>query len=232
VPRNKTLDFMRAAAIVMMVAFHIIFDLTFFGYINTEIPTGSGWREWRALIVSLFLLSVGASLVFSFSDKLAIKKYLNRLLLLSIASLVVTMSSLIMTPESWIYFGVLHFITVATLILTWVRRCPNLCVISGIIVLVAFFGEFVPLNWSFSLFKEHLPSYTQDLVSPFPWLALPLFGIWLAHQSWFRQDPLRRIKLPDVMAGSSRHSLLIYLLHQPILFASLYLLGLIIHLSE
>ena len=71
---------MRAAAIVMMVAFHIIFDLTFFGYINTEIPTGSGWREWRALIVSLFLLSVGASLVFSFSDKLAIKKYLNRLL--------------------------------------------------------------------------------------------------------------------------------------------------------
>jgi len=224
--RNNTLDVIRFTAIVMMVVFHFIFDLRFFGYLDVDIPTGVFWREWRALIVSLFLLAVGVSLVFAYNQQIPFNKLIRRLLLLLGASLLVTAVSLITTPEHWVYFGVLHFIAFATLITIWLRNHPLLCLISGIFIQLNYWLLPIPYNWPFNYLGDALPSYTNDLVSPLPWLALPLFGIWLAHQSWFKTDPLQHIAVPKIMSWCSRNALLIYLVHQPVLFSLFYLYGL------
>jgi len=52
--RNNYIDLMRATAIILMVAFHFVWDLNYFGYIRTDIPNGFFWKELRA-ISGLFL---------------------------------------------------------------------------------------------------------------------------------------------------------------------------------
>lgn len=58
-----------------------------------------------------------------------------------------------------------------------------------------------------------------DLVTPFPWLALPLLGIWATHFRIFALGPANQKAISPYVTSLSRHSLLIYLLHQPLLFA-------------
>jgi uncharacterized membrane protein len=81
---------------------------------------------------------------------------------------------------------------------------------------------FVPYNF-----------YTLDYFPIFPWFGLVLIGIFLGNK--FYQDGKRGFKLPD-LSGSfivdllgtlGRNSLAIYLVHQPIIVATLFLLGIV-----
>ena len=125
---------MRATAIILMVAFHFVWDLNYFGYIRTDIPNGFFWKELRAIIVSLFLFSVGASLVYSYQGGISAKKLAWRTVKISSAALLVTLSSLFTLPEHWIYFGILHFIAVATLLLVWLVGKPKLALLLSLFI--------------------------------------------------------------------------------------------------
>ena len=215
---------MRFTAIVMMVVFHFIFDLRFFGYISVDLATGVFWRGWRALIVSLFLLAVGISLVLSYPGTIQLKKLGARVLVLSGAAGIVTVVSIVATPERWIYFGVLHFIAIAIILTIWLRQSPRLCLSIAVLLQLTYWLFTFPYNWPFNYLGDVLPNHTNDLVSPLPWLSMPLFGIWIAHQRSFKADPLQRVAIPKVVSWCSKQSLLIYLIHQPILFSLFYLM--------
>ena len=68
----------------------------------------------------------------------------------------------------------------------------------------------------------NIPKHTVDLVSFIPWFGVVLIGIFIAH---YRLIGLR-IKESPISASLSflgRHSLIIYLIHQPLLFAGFYI---------
>ena len=77
--RDLSLDLIRGLAIIMMIAFHFIYDLNSFGF--TQIPLFTHWLgiAWRCLIVFLFLSAVGLRLVLAPKDHLNFKIFVKRI---------------------------------------------------------------------------------------------------------------------------------------------------------
>lgn len=224
--RNYILDLIRSLAIFLMVIFHFIYDLKYFGWLTWDIPDGDGWKHFRYVILTLFFICIGVSLVYSHAQQIHPKKFIKRLAKAAIGAGVITLMSLVMFTQSWIYFGVLHFILIASLCAILFVPYPKLSLIIGMCIIILALLGLLEKRWPFYYFDEFLPSYTVDYVPLFPWLGVILVGIALAHSKWINHDMLKlnnlkNDKLIRQLAWPGKHSLIIYLIHQPLLFAIL-----------
>lgn len=217
--RIFTIDVMRTIAIVLMVIFHFIYDLKFFAYVNWDIPDGYGWRSFRHVILILFFICLGASLHLSYHQAINWKKFSKRLLQIALSALAISLVSLLMFPQNYIYFGVLHFIAVASLLCIYFANKPMLSLGIGLLIVFIFNMGWVSGIWPFIYIRESLPSYSNDYVGLFPWLGVVFIGIWLASTSFLKNDPLSSISSQQWLAAPGKHSLIIYLTHQPFFFA-------------
>lgn len=222
-------DFLRGMAIVLMVCFHFCFDLNHFQLITIDIYHGLFWHYFRYLIVTLFLLCVGISLHLAHSEGINWRKGLKRLMILAAASLVVSVASYIIFPKTWIYFGILHFIAVASLAGLLFIRLPHIALTVGIVMIVLWNMGYADMHWLYQQTAPllHLPKHTEDLVPFIPWFGVVLIGIYLGNSGFYR------FRLPEYrsvvsIAFLGRHALLIYLVHQPILFSLTYLAAAVI----
>lgn len=239
--RNYTLDITRTFAIVLMVVFHFIYDLKFFGFVDWDTPDGFGWQQFRWLIISLFFICLGVSLTFAHERKIRWKKFSLRTSQIAGAALLISVISYFAVPNNWIFFGVLHFLALASVLAIGFVRRPKISLIVGICIVSLGAAQLIPSRWPFYLYFENLPRYTNDFVALFPWLGVVFLGISLAHCKWFKNDPLcpmlERIKRTEssipkrvewqkqCLLWPGQHSLSIYLLHQPIMMGMLYLLS-------
>jgi uncharacterized membrane protein len=242
--RNISLDLIRTLAIMLMVIFHFIYDLNYFKWINWNISNNDLGRQFRYIIISLFFICIGASLVYSHAQKFQLKKFTLRLLKVAVGASLITLMSLVMFPHSWIYFGVLHFIFIATLLSIPFINFPRIALITGALVILAELFNLSSKRWPFNYINHLLPDYTTDYVPLFPWVGVILLGIALAHSQWFNtpfftnltldksnftqsksnsitQSELKKARLINLLTLPGKHSLLIYLVHQPLLFAIL-----------
>ncbi len=216
---------MRTFAIMLMIVFHFIYDLNFFSLIEFDIPDGNGWREFRWLIISLFFLSLGASLRLSHCDGFHFKAYLSRLVKITAAAAMISLATLFFIPDNWIFFGVLHFLAISSVIAIFFIHIPNISLVLGLLFLVIGALEIIPSRWPFYLLFDNLPSYTNDYVAFFPWFGMVLIGIYISKLRIFLNDPLNSAfdrKTQSLLVWPGKHSLSIYLLHQPILISAVF----------
>ena len=231
--RYQLIDSLRGSAIVLMILYHFCFDLNHFQLLSLDFYHDPFWLGARLFIVTLFLLLVGISLDLSarrgLRNPVFLRAYSRRLAGLLICAVLVSISSYLMEPARWIFFGILHFIMIASLVgLLFVGR-PRISLWLGLFLIML--GQFV----SFPLFDHpalqwlglvtHKPQ-TNDYVPMIPWLGVVLVGVSLGSR-WFGDAApalLRRHYQAQpvvLLSGVGRHSLLIYMLHQPILFGIL-----------
>lgn len=220
--RNSTVDLMRGIAILMMVAFHFCYDLKFFGYVSWDVPDGNAWRPIRYIILFLFLTCVGYGGVQQHRPRIRWSAFNRRLLRIALGAGAVTLVSVIIFPEQWIYFGILHFIVIGTLIALLLRHHPTSALIMAVVIFVLGFYHLPSRTWPFTVWSGYLPGYSVDYVPLLPWLGPVLLGVWLAHNRWFTTGRHAHLNLSRFWHWLSRHSLKIYLLHQPALFALFY----------
>lgn len=217
--RIFTLDVLRSLGIIMMVIFHFIYDLKFFGYVSWDTPDGAGWRSFRHLILGTFFICLGASLHSSYQTGINWKKFTTRLCQILSAALAVSLASLVMVPNHYIYFGVLQFVGLACLACVGFAQRPRLALVIGLGIVISYQVGWVSAIWPFNYIQAYLPTSSNDYVSLFPWLGVVFMAIWLASTSFWQNDPLQQFKQYSFLAWPGKHSLVIYLVHQPVLFA-------------
>ncbi|MGS2720133.1 DUF1624 domain-containing protein [Paraglaciecola aestuariivivens] len=222
--RKLEVDVLRGIAIVLMVIFHFAYDLTVFGWASFDTGKDIEWRVFRAIIVSGFLLAVGMSSYLAYQHKINTTKLVKSVTKLAMVAAGLTLFSLFMYPNAWIYFGIIHFITLALPISVCFVRIPKIALLVGLGSLVGYglgLLDLTPL-WQWSVIHLGIPTRTVDLVSFFPWIGIVLIGVYIMAQNIFA---LRLTKNPLTLnlARLGQHALIIYLVHQPILYALLTL---------
>ncbi len=231
--RFALVDAARGIAIVMMFSFHFCFDLNFFGFTHWNFYTDPFWLHYRTVIVSSFLFVMGVSLYLAHQREIRWPAYRRRLLILALCAGLVSASSYFFAHERFIFFGILHFITVASLLGLLFLRLYWANLVLGVVLIVlgsqiklAFFDQ--PLLQWFGL-MTHKP-VTEDYVPLLPWFGVVLLGLFFARFSlnqpfflplyrWQSGSPLTRL-----LGLAGRHSLLIYMVHQPLFLGILYVL--------
>jgi uncharacterized membrane protein len=215
--RDSALDLMRGIAIIMMIAFHFIYDLNTFGF--TQIPLFTHWAgiAWRSLIVFLFLSAVGISLVFAHSREIQFQKFLRRLLYLGIAALLVSIGTYIMFPDGWVYFGILHLIWVSSLISLAFVNHPKTSLLIALLILIGFIFNQPNLSFLSNVFESNLPTGSVDFYPIFPWLSFVFIGIYLGHNPYYQKVLTFRSRWVETIG---KHALIIYLTHQVVLFGA------------
>ncbi|MEN3791195.1 heparan-alpha-glucosaminide N-acetyltransferase [Fulvimarina sp. MAC3] len=236
--RIDTIDVARAIALIAMAIYHFTWDLDNFGYVTRGLATSGGWIVFARCIASSFLFLVGFSLVLAHARGIRWRPFLFRLAQIVAGALAITVVTMVVTPESFVFFGILHQIAVASLLGLLFIRMPWLLALIlgiGIIALPVFFRSavFDPayLVW---IGLNATPPLSNDFVPIFPFFGVVLVGI-AAGRLTTDYQLLRFIRQMDPRLGPlrhtailGRHSLAFYLVHQPILFGLVFLATLIV----
>jgi len=224
------IDLFRGIAILMMIVFHTVFDISFLGIAPVDVATGF-WRYFAYVTASLFLLIVGVSLVISharavqkLSGFLLVKKYFLRGAGIFALGLLVTLGTWWYLHEGYVIFGILHLIGISIMLSPIFFRFGRLNLLLGLAC--------IPVGWIISglggpVFLLPLgilpPGFASvDYTPLFPWFGMVLIGMGLGESLYtggVRQFTIR--PLPDLMVVPfsflGRHSLVIYLVHQPVI---------------
>ena len=213
-----------------MVCFHIVFDLQMFGHL----PFGTTLHPvfyWHArLVAGSFLFLAGVSLWLAHGQGIRWPAFWRRWIKLVAAAALVTVATYVALPEYFVYFGILHCIAASSLIGLLALRLPAAAVAAlGAVIMVASYilpdpAFNAPLLRFIGLATE--PAMTVDFEPLFPWVGPFLLG--LASAKWASAPGLlHRLALSDTpvlrrLAWPGQHSLVVYLIHQPILIALIW----------
>jgi uncharacterized membrane protein len=226
--RIVAIDVLRGVAIVAMIVYHFSFDLRMFGITQSDFEHDWRWIAARSAILGTFLLVAGVSLLLADRAGTTRADFWRRVGMIVGCALIVSGASYVMFPRTFIWFGVLHAIAVSLVLAQPLVRRPRVALVVGIAVVAAGLAFSHPafdnryLGW-IGFMTERPP--TEDYVPLFPWSGLVLIGIALAdlldRRAFAALAPLARA--PRALVWLGRHSLLVYMVHQPILIGALWL---------
>lgn len=230
--RIPIIDFIRGLAIINMVIYHLLFSLVFI--FNVKIPFFSleKFYPYQQYIAWSFILVSG------FSINLSRRPLKNGIKIL-IASLLITIVTYFVVKDFAIYFGVLHFLGLSTVIVSLIKKQLKAInpLIGTLISFLIFFiiwhktTDIIPFSHLFekmNLFVLGFPNdsfYSSDFFPLLPWFFLYLTGLFIGRLNEEDTINLESIKIRSrFLEFLSRNSLIIYLSHQVVIFLGLTIL--------
>lgn len=205
----------------MMVLFHFFYDLILFDFVDIDQKAWS-WKIWPKVIITLFLICMGMNLRLAHGKNIKFKSLIKRSLKLAALAIAISIATYIIFPSNWIYFGILHFVAVASFLSLPFMRVPRVALLLATIIIIpsAIFGYKYPF-----ISLSHLP---VDHVPILPWLGCVFIGFFLQSINF------HQITIPDYRGKHfvnllGKYSLEIYVSHQAILFPLIYLLSLVLN---
>ena len=237
--RYPLLDSIRGAVLLSMILYHGVWDLTAFTETSWdwyEETPGYLWQQsicWSFILLSGYCWSLG-------------RHHLKRGLTVFGAGILVSLVTLLVMPEERILFGILTFLGSAMLILIpldhILRKVPAWVGIAGSLLLFSLlrnindgylgFGAMELFRLPEVLYQgmaatwlgfKEAEFFSTDYFSLLPWFFLFLCGYFIQKgvDKWLRErssEPSNIMKREiPALSLLGRHSLEIYLIHQPVL---------------
>lgn len=229
--RLPIIDLARSVALLGMVVFHLTYDLLLFGLIDPAVGATTWFWALPRIVAGSFIALAGLSLWLAHGQGVDWHGFWRRWIRIALAAALVSLATYVAMPEYYVFFGILHAIALYSLIGIALIRLPPVILLAAAAGLI--WGAYnlaspafdAPLLRFLGLSTQR--ALTVDFEPVFPWLAPFLAGmalgrigaaaaIWPRLRGWPAGDWVRRLAWPG------RHSLAIYLIHQPVLFALLW----------
>jgi uncharacterized membrane protein len=230
-------DLLRGIAVILMVIYHFSYDLSYF--LNYRIVQQEVfWYYFPRFIGAafIFLLGVSLSLKYYAKPELEFRNYFKRGVWIFLLGMVITLVTYLFARDVYIIFGILQFAGAATVIGYFFRKSGKWNLLFGAATIAAgLFFSTVKFDYPYLLWLGFTPNNFQslDYYPLLPWIGLVFLGIYCGE--YFYRGYKRKIDLPDfskmpavsTLSLLGRHSLLIYFLHQPIIFLMIGLIKII-----
>ena len=214
------IDLLRALAITLMIIFHTVVDLNEFVGIDIDYLSGFWYWEGKASAL-IFIFISGISSGFS-------KNTVRRGIKVIAYGMVITFVTYILFREQYIRFGILHLLGISMILFPLFKRMNNilLFIISAVIALIAIPLENVLVNTSLLLpFGVMYRGFTTlDYYPLSPYFSIFILGIIAYKTYYYKKQSLCKFSYENkYITMISKNSLAIYLIHQPIIIATIFL---------
>jgi uncharacterized membrane protein len=232
IPRLAEIDILRVTAILMMMVYHLAYDLQIYYGWGIDV-FGLGWTIVERSTACLFLLLTGLCFVISWQRSTSMKKYIKRGITILCYGLVVSIATYVADPDTFVRFGILHLIGLSTVLLPFFARFGRWNAVIGVIVIML--SDILlrqTVDTSILLPLGFMPAGFQsvDYFPLLPWFGVILIGTALG--TVFTRNPERYRWLRPIDQHSnaglrliqtiSSHSLIIYMVHQPVFLCILW----------
>ncbi|WP_425351430.1 heparan-alpha-glucosaminide N-acetyltransferase [Methylocystis bryophila] len=222
------LDAARGFAVVAMVAYHFVWDLGNFDYIDRYFPYSAQFKSFGHAIALSFLFIAGVSLVLAHERNPSFGPFWRRLARIAAAAALVSLGTYLVFPQSFVFFGILHCIAAASLLAAPFLFLPwpaSLFAAVAVFLAPRFLAAPVfDAPWLSWIGLSTVEPLTNDWRPLFPWSGALLAGVAFAKAPGVlaalgRFEPTGAgSAFANASGWLGRHSLAIYLLHQPLLF--------------
>lgn len=250
-PRYPFLDNLRGMTLASMILYHMAWDLVYIFDVPWNWFGSSGsyiWQQsicWTFILLSGFCQGLERPAACTGENSLRSRRSVKNGLAIFGAGLLITAITLIFMPAERVVFGVLTLIGSCMLLLTLVKGLLSLVspaagLAAGFFLFALFKGvnrgwigffdmEIFPLpRWMYAnLFTAYLgfPTdnfYSTDYFSVLPWFFLYLTGYFLCRFLCRKGEMRLPAQKPlPLFAFMGRNSLMIYMLHQPLIYGVL-----------
>lgn len=199
-----------------MVIFHTAYDLNMFQFVTWDFSTGF-WFAFPRVIAFTFLFCVGVSLNYTHRPRINWGPLIKRSQKLGLAAIIISVSTYLMFPSNWIYFGTLHCIFAGSILGALLVNKRKLALLILILILIGQYYFNFDIKWVSSLTKRQ----SMDFIPIYPWVWPILLGI-LIQPFLSKLGILQGIKPNRYLNFLGQNSLKIYLIHQPVIFGLIW----------
>ena len=223
--RLPMIDIIRGIALIGVVIFHLTFDLQYFGVLPFGTMAQLFWVVFARAVAGTFVFLAGVSLVLAHGSGIRWGPFWRSTGVVILAAIGISAVTFFAIPFGYIFFGILHIIAVSRILGLAFLRAPVWVIVA--LALAIWIAPYLVQSPAFDSrwlawigFSQTVP-LSMDLEPVFPWFGPFLLGMALARLGW-----LPTWSPPGAVARGlawiGRHTLILYLIHQPILLTTLW----------